>query len=268
MYTREKIRNYLRSKTQRYARRIARWPYLLHNKRTYKYRDRSVSVAVRSPWEYERATGGFETYALDCFIDRGIDRGSTVYYEIGSCNSIGSLIMSKYLSRDRIAVVSFEPEANNIYATSVNLRMNDASNVVLIPIALSDLDGTEVLHFDNAKTRPGQGGHSLKLDFNRGSVRVPALTVDTAIRAFNLPMPTYVSIDAEGHEEAVAKGMMGLLSRKDKVVDLVVVELDGVRSPQDSNLVNLMGEYGYGVKNYKPSPRGVRKHCLACFGPS
>ena len=268
MYTREQIQNFLKGKSRRYARHAARLPYLLYKKRDYKYGERSVSIAVTSPWEYERTAGGFDTYALDCFTDHGIDRDSAVYYEIGACNGMGSLIMSKYLSNDRVAVVSFEPEANNISATAANIRMNEASNIALVPVALSDNDGIETLHFDSAKPSRGGGGHSLKLDFHHGSARVPTLTLDTAVRIFNLPVPTYISVDTEGHEEAVARGMAELLSRKDKVVELLVVELDGVRTPEDSDLTKIMHEYGYSLKDYNPSPPNVRKHCLACFGPS
>lgn len=211
--------------------------------RKFKYRDVEILLSVTSAWEYARATGGFETYPLDCFFDLGISPEEDVYYEIGSCNSIASLIMSKVLSRNRIAVVAFEPEASNVHATWINMRLNSASNMVIIPIALSEKNNVEYIHLCSKKVAPGQGGHSFDKDYGWGEMLVPVLTLDKVIEVFNLPCPTLISIDVEGHELAVLRGMKRLLSERPKVVRCLVVE---VWKSEDRILkVNqLMKEYG------------------------
>ncbi len=263
----KKVEQRFKQKVRKYIRKILLWPTFLFKKRIFQYRDCRVFVETNSVYEYERVRGSFETYALDCFFQNGLDKRTDVYYEIGSCNSIASLIMSKYLSRERITVVSFEPEANNICATTKNFCLNNIINAVLIPIALSEQNGISVLHFDNRHVKPGQGGHSLSLDFNRGSLLVPVLKLDSVIEMLKLPFPTLISIDVEGYEEAVLKGMEKLLAGKNKIVKMLVVEINRMRSPQSSNVVNLMKNYAYVLKSYKPSPEYAKPYCLACFIP-
>jgi len=250
----------LRSRLKMMRNRMG-YIFSFHKHKKLRYGDTEILVKVGSAWEYSRATGGFETYPLDCFFRLGISPEQDVYYEISSCNSIASLIMSKILTSDRIAVVSFEPEASNVYSSWINMRLNSVRNMVVLPVALSNTSGVLSLHLGGRSIAPGQGGHSIEKDYGMGTTLVPSLTLDKAIEIFNLPRPTLVSIDVEGHEDAVLEGMSGLLSSK--CVRCLVVEVWSSKANM-SQIEGLMAGYGYTLSDFKTvgdggccvSPRG------------
>ena len=236
--------------------------YILYPRRHKKLRYRGIEILIRiaSASEYSRATGGFETYPLDCFFRLGVSPEQDVYYEIGSCNSIASLILSKFLTSGRIAVVSFEPEASNVYSSWINVRLNSVRNMVVLPVALSNTSGVLPLYVGGRSIAPGQGGHSLEKKYGVGTMLVPSLTLDNAIEIYNLPRPTLVSIDVEGHEDAVLEGMSDCLSSK--CVRCLVVEVWDSRA-NTSKVDRLMTDYGYTLSDFKTVGDGK----LLCFIP-
>jgi len=183
-----------------------------------------------------------------------------VYYEIGSCNSVASLIMSKILTGERISVVSFEPEGGNIYATWINMQLNQVYNMVLIPIALSDKNALQRFYLCSKMAIPGQGGHSLNKRLSRVEYWLPSLKLDKAVKLFSLPYPTLVSIDVKGHEEAVLRGMKEVLY--EKRVRCLVVEVWNQHHSY-VRVDRLMSEYGYKLDGYKQIGDGR----LLCYIP-
>ena len=81
-----------------------------------------------------------------------------------------------------------------------------------------------------------------------------------------LPPPTHISIDTEGAELSVLKGMTDVLSGRYSTVEVVVVELLGVSSPTSHLITDFMDQYSYEIKNYVSSPVGVVEHCIVTFG--
>ena len=76
----------------------------------------------------------------------------------------------------------------------------------------------------------------------------------------------FYQIDAEGHEEAVLRGMDGLLSSQEKRVKVLVVEIDQCQSPEQTPIINIMKKYGYMLKKHKTSPPGSGLIVYPVFG--
>ena len=254
--------------TTRYFRYVV-FRILPGNKAYYDCRDIRIAVEVNSEWEFERLTSGarsFERYPLDQCLENGLSSESSVYYELGACTAIGGLAMSQFLAKDRISVVIFEPNHENIRSIGSNILLHKHKNLLLMPFALSDEIKVTSLYLDNARPAPGQGGHSIIYDDLKGQYFVPAFTLDAAIEFLGLPPPTHISIDTEGAELSVLKGMTDVLSGRYSTVEVVVVELLGVSSPTSHLITDFMDQYSYEIKNYVSSPVGVVEHCIVTFG--
>lgn len=233
-----------------------------------KFLDESVIVSVNSPWEYERASGGYEDYFLKCLEKLKVAVEKQVFYEIGSSNSILSLFLAKKIGGNDIKVLCFEPEPQNIATTNRNIQKNGLNNILLLPVSLSDVDGHGKLYLDSKITSAGQGGHSLEtlnIRENKYFTNVVKLKLDTAIDLFALPKPNFVSVDVEGHEINVIMGMKHLLTSKERTAGMIVIEIDKERNPRGTEVDKVMSNMGYKLYDYKSSRIGVRPHSLACF---
>lgn len=239
--------------------------YIFSTSQTITYRGISVEIATTTPWEYERARGGFETYPLDSFLRSGLSSADSVLYEIGACNGILSVLASQILPQQDPNIVAFEPVPGNVESFATNLRINAITNVLIIPVALSAVDGRAMLYLDSYDPVPGQGGHSLALDHGRGGIEVPSMTLDTAIRVFQLPSPTHISIDVEEHEGSVLRGMRKTLDDAGSEVQVVVVEVGGIQDASESPSTEVLREAGFVLTDQKAAPPGVRPHCMATF---
>jgi|TARA_B100000315_G_scaffold117645_1_gene107887 FkbM family methyltransferase len=239
---------------------------LLYRSRVVNYRGIKIRILVKSKWDLSRAEDGFEKYVLDSFFKYKISE-LDIYYELGANIGINSLLMAKYLSSDKTNVIAFEPEPLNICSLSKNVIDNDLQNVVIMPFAVSDRNGISSFYLSTkAKfTQSGQGAHSIEFmeRYHSGNIKIPILDLDSVIATFNLPKPTLVSIDVEGHENTVLKGMAKIL--QEKTIRILVIEIDKIRDPNQTNIPSFLGSYGYSMIDYQSSPEGVRPHSLALF---
>ncbi len=106
-------------------------------------------------------------------------------------------------------VVSMEPEPWNFKLLKGNISRNNFSNVVTLPVAISDNIGRANLYC----SRLMSGGHSLLLPAAEGnSVEVPVSTLDAVSHELRIG-PDLLKIDVEGSTYEVLKGAAALLSR-------------------------------------------------------
>lgn len=167
---------------------------------------RTLGIEARfhctSPKEMGRLrTIGGEPVILD-FLRTRVRAGDS-FYDIGGNIGFYS-ILAAFLVGPEGSVVAFEPEAENFARLQANVLLNDLKNVVVCPFALSDHNGAACLRLQSHSV--GEGAHAL-VDGAADGTRVFLLTLDSAMRMFDLPPPNHVKMDVETHEEPVLAGM-------------------------------------------------------------
>ncbi len=127
-------------------------------------------------------------------------RPGAVVYDVGANAGFFTLLASKLAGLNG-AVYAFEPIERNLRFIREHLRLNDASNVHVMPVAISDRSG--ILRFAAAHN-PAMGGLS-----ETGEIEVQAKTLDELARA--LPPPAFIKMDIEGAEHAALSGAIEML---------------------------------------------------------
>lgn len=267
----EKIGTMISDRAHYYPRRIKR---ILLSFATYfvkehkvRYKDTEIVVNVSSKWDLDRARGGLEAFVLDQIYDAlCVDNSKNVYYEIGACNGLNSLIVSKLINDKNGKCVVFEPSPADINTIVKNILKNDTRNMSIVPFAVSNVNNLTKLYLDKPKINSGQGGHSLNcVDFMDKSrfISIPCMRLDDAIKTFKLPMPTFISLDVEGHEKEVLEGMEGVLSHHK--LRNIIIEILETRNPHSSEITVILKKAGYDIKNYKAAGKRDRVHCMVNY---
>ena len=156
-----------------------------------------VFYVFRRSYEYEISF--LENYLEpgDVFVDGGANFG---LYTVLASRMVGESGM----------VFAFEPffESNQIAAT--NIQMNNLKNVGLFELALSDREGTAHLgvHED-----PGRNSLALDPGETLRKDLIHKTTIDKFWDAKNLPAPSILKLDVEGHEYRVMLGAQGILGK-------------------------------------------------------
>jgi len=267
----EKIRTIISDRAYYYPRRIKRillsFATFFIKEHKIRYKDTEIVVNVSSKWDLDRARGGLEEFVLDQIYDTlCVDNSENAYYEIGACTGINSLIVSKLIKDRNGKCVVFEPSPADINTIAKNILKNDTRNMSIVPFAVSNVNNLTKLYLDKPKINSGQGGHSLNyVDFMDKSrfISIPCMRLDDAIRSFKLPMPTFISLDVEGHEKEVLEGMGGVLSHPK--LRNIIIEVLGTKDPHCSKVTEILKKAGYYVKDYQAAgPRDV-VHCMVNY---
>lgn len=106
-------------------------------------------------------------------------------------------------------VFAFEPEPKNFSLLSKNIRENGYTNIVAVPSAVSNRNGTSRLFL----CPKNSGAHNLSARWHEeSSIQVNTVTLDQYFSAYEGPIDV-IKIDAEGVEELIFDGMAQLLKR-------------------------------------------------------
>lgn len=162
------------------------------------------------------------------------------------------------------AIHAFEPNPEMF----IRIKTLFASNPILHGhnIALSSGNGQKLLHVPIGCSCKG----SLAQNFKRQKTTtfsVECYTGDELVESQNVPPPTVVKIDVEGHEEEVLKGMNDILEKYRPVVFLENLFLDVNKLPvlEDYSIVTVSRDDGTFHAGYVPEyghnialiPKGV-----------
>jgi FkbM family methyltransferase len=112
-------------------------------------------------------------------------------------------------------VYAFEPDPANYQLLLDNIELNGYSNITAVNAALSNQEGHSTLFLTTLDT----GRHSLyRQDLPlKGSVDVPATTLDAFLAAEGWPNVGLVKVDVEGSEADLLDGMTRLLDRSSDI---------------------------------------------------
>lgn len=133
-------------------------------------------------------------------------------YDIGANIGLYTLVFGQNRRRH---VVSFEPFDQALRYLRENLTLNNLTNVDVHSILLSDHVGEcrftldEITMYTSHVSAPGEPGTDM-----------PCADLDSYAEKEGLPQPDLVKMDVEGHDEAILRGMEGVLQRSRPVVYL------------------------------------------------
>ena len=138
--------------------------------------------------------GSYEP-AMQNLIAATLKPGDT-FYDIGANVGFYSLLAARLVVNG--AVFAFEPLPSNVDFIRQHLALNQANNVNIFPVALSNRTGAS--YFAVEKT--GAMGH---LD-ETGNLTVRCLTLDNLVSEERLAPPTCIKMDVEGEEARALQG--------------------------------------------------------------
>jgi FkbM family methyltransferase len=167
-------------------------------------------------------------------------RPDDVLFDVGANIGLVALHAAKICR-----TVAFEPDPSFRRRLQVNTALNPERIFTLEPIAISDSDGDVVLYTD------GEEGNSPSLVHQRGergSVSVPARSLDSLLAEGRLPRPTVIKFDIEGAEILALRGAERLLtgSQRPRALFIEVHDtfLPGFGSSA-GEVYSLLDEFGY-----------------------
>lgn len=152
-----------------------------------------IYEAETSSWLQSRLKEGMT------FVDIGANSG---YFSLLGSIAVGSTG----------TVVSCEPVPLNCSTIQSHLNANQIGNVILLPYAISDLDGP--IHFNIDSNNANSHISTIKLDHASSNVQevieTTAVRLDTYFSSSNL-VPNLIKVDVEGAEAQVLRGAMETL---------------------------------------------------------
>ncbi|HVE71581.1 MAG TPA: FkbM family methyltransferase [Thermoanaerobaculia bacterium] len=149
--------------------------------------------------------GTYERLTQDAFAQHV--RAGGVVYDVGANAGYFTLLASK-LAGPRGAVYAFEPLPRNLEILRAHVRLNRATNVQVLPVAVSDRAGKARFATGN---NPAMGGLAAAGDFE-----VPTVTLDE-VRA-TTPAPQFIKMDIEGAELAALSAASSILHNDGPVI--------------------------------------------------
>lgn len=155
----------------------------------------------------------------------GIPEGE-VLWDVGANVGLYSIYAARKV---KARVFAFEPSVFNLEILARNIFLNGLQDrVTIVPIALSDTLGPSL--FKMSSTAWGGALSTFGQDFDQHGSQLNSIfeyqtigmTMDQAIRLFNIPTPRFIKIDVDGIEHFILHG--GIVALKG--VESVMVEVD------------------------------------------
>ena len=145
-------------------------------------------------------TGRFESGRIQA-LHSLVKQGDQVW-DIGAHKGYVSMALSRIVGAEG-SVTAFEPSQENLWFLRKHIEWNALTNVQVIPVAVSDSDGSAQF---------GGRGSSVTFRLGRGSEQVRVATLKSLTKEKGLPPPDVLKIDVEGNEGAVLRGAGDLLT--------------------------------------------------------
>ena len=175
---------------------------------------------------------------------------SDVSIDIGANTGITTLWLAQHSNK----VYAFEPEPSNQRQFQLNIELNSASNIELVPTAISNFIGTAKFN-----VLEGYGHHSLGNVHTSKRIKVINVKVDTLDNYCSKNKITEIDVlkvDVEGCELEVFKGAKKLLQQRK--INLIIFEVSNILLKQlhknKLEIFEYLTENGYKVFNLSNKP--------------
>ncbi|WP_341906514.1 FkbM family methyltransferase [Fluviicola taffensis] len=187
-------------------------------------------------------TGTYEKGTIQ-LLEKYLDPGSS-FLDIGANIGLMSVIASKRVG-ERGIVYAVEANPNTVSILKTNIGLNECKNIELLPVALSDEQGTALL-FENWEVNRG-GASLISQGSDENGMEVKMERLDDL---FQEETPVHlVKIDVEGFEPQVLRGGMSWFRKQ---LPIFIIEVSEKRekevgpSPLEvMELVQTIGNYRF-----------------------
>lgn len=175
-----------------------------------------------------------------------------VFWDVGA--NIGAItLVAARLCRH---VVAFEPDPRSLALLTENLRLNEVTNVEVVPAALGDSTGRAMLH-QAALCNTGMTSLVAVPATAAGSVSVNVVRADDFLKGRAVASPDVMKVDVEGAEHLVLLGA-GELLRSGKVRALMFEDRgDSHGQPSNQALLDCLRDARYMVRPLAASDQSV-----------
>lgn len=156
-------------------------------------------------------------------------RPGDILFDVGA--NVG--LYTLYAARKGVKVYAFEPESQNYAILNRNIYLNLLQdNVVALNVALSDTRTVDFLYLSSMDKGASLhtvhenldfAGQRFDAGFRQGII---ATTLDSLVAEWNLPRPTHIKMDVDGHEAAIVTGAAQTLSNAEFKSLLVELNTD------------------------------------------
>jgi FkbM family methyltransferase len=143
-------------------------------------------------------------------------RSGDVFMDVGANHGLLTLIAAKEVGPGG-QVHAFEPQPGLVEMIRESCALNNFSNVVVHPVALSDHDARMTLHISEHHSGSGSLTRDLDAEGAGIEIEVDVRAGATYLEQHGVPAPRMIKIDVEGHEAAVLLGLAPLFDRQPPV---------------------------------------------------
>ncbi|MDT0636367.1 FkbM family methyltransferase [Spectribacter hydrogenoxidans] len=204
--------------------------------------------AYRRAIEFKYREGRFTTE----FLKEA--RTARVVYDVGAHVGFYALLAAK--ANSDASVIAFEPQHANFLELEKNIERNDVKGVIGFPYGVSDKARTAQLAVAVSGNCAGGGTHHVSASGSGEQIRTVVL--DEFVREWNLPSPSMVLIDIEGHELAALRGMERTLREHQPSLYIEVHRRQlQERGESHEQLDEFLNQFGY-VAEILRNPSGQR----------
>ncbi len=181
-----------------------------------------------------------------------LDYTGKVVYDVGAAFGVYSIFFAKKVG-SKGKVVAFEPNPKIVKGILENVKINEFSNVKVLPIALGETRKTDLFAFPSNLLGIGsleehEKARILALN-NAVSVNVPIETVDYLVNSGRIAKPDFVKIDVQGFELAVLKGMSDTIDKHKPKLFVEIHALPNINWQIENTLkiLNFLSAKGYSM---------------------
>ncbi len=187
-----------------------------------------IRVPVPSKLADKFASNEYETCCVDLL--QSLIRPSDVCFDIGAHYGYFTLLLARLASEGQVH--SFEPVSRLVETIRQSIGVNSIENAVIHPIGLSSESGERTFRFAPDDSRDDSMGYLVdhggtntdrsQIEYaNFSELRIHCESLDR----LELPLPSFIKIDAEGAEAAILSGSRNLIQR---CKPRLLIELHGV----------------------------------------
>jgi FkbM family methyltransferase len=144
----------------------------------------------------------------------GLGWNGLTVYDVGGDQGLFTLFFAKRVGEGGRVIV-FEPNPHSLRRIEQNIRLNDFSNVKIMPLGLGEK--IETLQFTFPSSEPARGtaipsiADQIKCETDTATCEIQVSTLDHEISQNDLPVPDFIKMDIEGMEYSALKGMQETL---------------------------------------------------------
>lgn len=187
------------------------------------------------------------------FLSRVL-RAGMVFIDIGANDGLYTVFAARRVGPTG-RVVALEPSRRELDRLHRNIALNELTNIVTLPVAAGDRDGTAQLRIAGFG-HEGQntlGGFAYAIE-GAGFEPIEVARLDGIIKAQNVSRVDILKIDAEGAELAVLRGARAVLARHRPLIIFELVEAALCQQGASRrDVLRLLEEAGYRFLVFGPS---------------